>query len=98
NYIRRWRGDLSTIGSWDSPWQLTSDQAAKVGNLMLSTEHLYAGVREEHGRWQYYRGLGSHLVIEGTADSPEEAKVMARAHLFTAWLARVQEIRSARLG
>lgn len=98
DYIRRRRGDLSTLGWWDSPWTMTRDQAGDAGILRLCTEHLYCGVREEHGRWQYYRGLGGHLAIEGTADTRAEAEMMARAHLFRAWLERVKEIEAARGG
>jgi hypothetical protein len=96
---RQHRGDLSEL-PWllTSPWTLSQAQAEEAGIAGLGTDHLYAGVREEHGRWQYYRGLGSHLIIEGTADTREEAEIMARAHLFSAWLRRIEELLAARGG
>lgn len=96
--VRRERGDLSTLGWWDSPYSLTWADAAERGIEALSTEHLYCGVREVHGRWEAYRGLGGHLVVEAVTDSRPEAEALATAALWTAWLARVREITERRLG
>lgn len=96
--VRSARGDLSQIGWWDSPWTMDWDTAATAAIAGMGTEHLYCGVREEHGRWQAYRGLGGHLVIVGTADTQPEAEMIARAELLSAWLARVREIEALRGG
>jgi hypothetical protein len=97
--VRVQRGDLSDIPYLlNSPWWMSRENAEDAAILSMSTEHLYAGIREEHGRWQYYRGLGSHLVVEGTTDTKEEAEMLARACLIHAWLERLMEIKSARGG
>jgi hypothetical protein len=97
--VRSRRGDLSSLW-WlhHSPWHLNEQQAQHAGMLHLASEHLYCGVREVHGRWEYYRGLWGHLIVEGVADTREEAAVMAQACLWAAWLTRVGEIREARCG
>lgn len=97
--VRYRRGDLDTIAFLlDSPWFMTEAEAEEAGMLGLGTEHLHAGVREEHGRWVYYRGLGSHQVNEGSADTREEAEILARACLFRAWIEEVDRIRRKRGG
>lgn len=96
--VRVRRGDLSSVNWWDSPWTMDWDTAATAASAAMGTEHLYCGVREEHGRWQAYRGLGGHLVIVGTADTQHEAEMIARAELLSAWLARVREIEALRGG
>lgn len=95
--VRLERGDLSTVGWWDSPYSLTRDDAAERGTESLSTEHLYCGVREVHGRWEAYRGLGGHLIVEAVTDTRPEAEALAVASLWTAWLTRVREITERRL-
>lgn len=96
--VRRERGDLSTLGWWDSPYSLTWADAAERGIESLSTEHLYCGVREVHGRWEAYRGLGGMLIVEAVTDTREEAVAIATASLWSAWLKRVREITERRLG
>ncbi|HMY72130.1 MAG TPA: hypothetical protein PLQ88_09865, partial [Blastocatellia bacterium] len=43
--VRRERGDLATLGWWDSPYSLTRDDAAARGTESLTTAELYCGVR-----------------------------------------------------
>lgn len=97
--VRLDRGDYA-IDSWAelAPWQLSSHDAEVAGTAGLTTRELFRGVREEHGRWQAYIGLGSMLSQVGTCDTREEALTLATAHLWRAWITRVEEIREARGG
>jgi len=98
--VRQDRGDLESLRWLDSPMLLSQDEAAAAGILHLRTEHLVAGIRQEPGadRWLYYTGLGSHMIGHGSAATREQALVMARAYLYSAWLAEVERIRDARSG
>lgn len=98
--VRQERGDLTTLGWWDSPYSLTHAEAAERGTESLTTAELYCGVRyrQVHGRWEAYRGLGGMLVVEAVTDTREEAVAIATASVWTAWLKRVREITERRLG
>ncbi len=97
--VRVMRGDvLSEPHILDSPWSMTEGQAIAAASARMNTEHLWAGVRKDNGRWVWWRGLSGHRVAEGAADTKEEAVVMARASLYTAWCARLREIMAMRGG
>lgn len=81
-----------------SPWTMTMREADDAAIMRLTTAHLYRGVREEHGRWQGYVGLGGMLRIVCTCDTREEALTIATAHLWESWVTRVREIRELRGG
>lgn len=97
--VRRERGD-GDLGAWIdvAPWRMDRADAEAAGALGLTTAELYRGVREEHGRWQGYVGLGGFLRQVATCDTREEALALATAHLWRSWLHRVEQIREARGG